>query len=198
MVYCQVAKENHVSFPGNRLAPGQVADGETALPRRRRGPAPTQQLPVRFDHPTGPTGAEAIVEAIMTALDRHEVRMRNTLMEAASTLDAQLLEGGQADPQPANQTTALTYSVSPQTRDVEIIRGILVVTPEGTTSASLQIGALVIPVQNTFLYMSPLAWPVTGHKRILTWTPASTTTNFQASLYIWASPAPANAAGVLH
>lgn len=116
--------------------------------------------------------------------------LANFLNREASLADARLLEYVLTDVT-ATQTLPNWRA---QTNDLEIVRGILVVLPVGTTSATLALGdKLVIPIQNTMTCLSPLSWPIVGQKRQLTYAPAG-----QAMALVWADPAPNLVPGVLH
>jgi len=120
----------------------------------------------------------------------------NRLLETnLAQLDAYILETDTGDV----NTTGSTGRFKAQTNDVEIIEGILVILPVGTTSATLTLGdapGLTLPIQDTVTLLSPLSWVVKGETRKLVYAPANATAG--SFVAIWGKAAPALVPGVLH
>lgn len=92
-----------------------------------------------------------------------------------ATIPAWIEESG------VGNATDTSLSVTPATHQLERITGLLAVVPVGTTSATLTLGQLVIPVQNTSTLWSPISLLLPSHAaRTLKWTPAGA-----AFLLLW-------------
>lgn len=94
-------------------------------------------------------------------------------------------------------STSSTPGFRAQTNDTEIIEGILVVLPVGTTTATLTLGQdYVIPIQNTTTLLSPLKLVVKGQDRKLVYSPSNATLGSFVAL--WGCAAPGLVPGILH
>lgn len=125
----------------------------------------------------------------------HLRKLLNRLLEKLTAeIDAYIFE---VDISPPNNVQS-NGTFKAQTNDLEIIEGILVVTPVGTTSATLTLGDKPgpIPLQNTTTFLTHLSWPVFGETRQLTYAPANATTG--AFVAIWGKAAPQLVPGTLH
>ena len=81
-----------------------------------------------------------------------------------------------------SNATDTSLVVTPATRQLERITGILAIVPTGTTSASLHLGTrLTIPLQNTVTLLSPIS-KLLAHfeQRSLSYVPAGA-----AFLWLW-------------
>jgi hypothetical protein len=81
-----------------------------------------------------------------------------------------------------SNATDTSVIVTPATRQLERITGLLAIVPTGTTSASLKLGnRLVIPLQNTVTLLSPISKLLAHHEpRVITYAPAGI-----AFLWLW-------------
>ena len=81
-----------------------------------------------------------------------------------------------------SNATDTSVTVTPATRQLERITGLLAIVPVGTTSASLKLGnRLVIPLQNTVTLLSPISKLLAHHEsRVITYAPAGI-----AFLWLW-------------
>ncbi len=81
-----------------------------------------------------------------------------------------------------SNATDTSVTVTPATRQLERITGLLAIVPVGTTSASLKLGnRLVIPLQNTVTLLSPISKLLARHEvRSITYAPAGI-----AFLWLW-------------
>jgi len=127
--------------------------------------------------------------------------MRDTLTRfvarQAAILEAEVFEEytGQAPPAGGG---SVTDAFAAQTSNVEVITGLVVCVPVGTTAATLTLGEHVIPIQNTFTLLSPLQYKCLSQVRSLTYTAPANASQASYQCFWGYAVAASNAPGRLH
>ena len=144
-----------------------------------------------------PPKLDELIESLSRDQHSLHVTLERFVRHNTAILDATVFEVDTTPPPAAAGAATSNSFFRAQTNDVEVIKGLLVITPEGTTSATLTVGALVIPVQGTTFLLSPLEWVIKDHNRSLAYT-APANAAIGSTVVLWGYAAPANMPGVLH
>lgn len=143
-------------------------------------------------HPFGPNDKidlPANGEALLLKLLELQTTAHNTLEQLVATnaasLDQMILEA------PLLGASG-NASWVPQIQDVIVMTGLLAIFPVGTTSATVTIGDVVLPIQQDTVLLAPICMPIKNNNRSAVWTPTG-----QAYVYVMGYAAPGSR-GVLH